>query len=195
MIKRLSIIIPVYNESKTIFEVLETVTKINLADNIEKEVIVVNDRSSDDSQKEINRYIRDFPKNNISLLNHKINTGKGGAVVSGLEIATGDYIVIQDADLELVPEEINLLLKPVLEGKAKIVFGSRFINQIRKPNESILNHSFNKFITWLGRMVFGIKLTDTQTCFTYNPRTNSEGKKIGWQDGIRALYCVIRYGL
>ena len=126
---KLSIIVPVYNEMNTIFEVLSKVSSVKLQNNIEKEIIVVNDKSTDRSNQEIERYIKEFSDNNIRLINHDVNRGKGGALHSGIKLATGDYVIIQDADLELDPYDYIKLIEPIINGECDIVYGSRFLNQ------------------------------------------------------------------
>ncbi|MBK6527659.1 MAG: glycosyltransferase family 2 protein [Crocinitomicaceae bacterium] len=233
--KKLSIIIPVYNEAKTIGEVIRVIHNLQLISGIEKEVIVVNDCSKDDSKAEISRMILSINSPSIKLCEHAVNKGKGGAIHTGIKEASGDYTVIQDADLELDPSEINLLLKVVLDGKADIVYGSRFLNKEIKGGSWMSNRA-NAFLTWLSNRTFGIRITDMETCYklvptsvfkslklveqrfgfepeitaklakhknlkwaevpiTYNARTNEEGKKIGWKDGFRAVWCILKYGL
>ena len=235
MIKKLSIIIPVFNEKETIFKLLEVVQRVDLISNIEKELIVVDDCSTDGSLEEINRYISDTPEHLITLVQHQKNTGKGGSIRTGIQKATGDYTIIQDADLELNPSEYNQLLEPILNNTADIVYGSRFIASSKHEKESAAHRLANHFLTWLGNVVNGVKLTDMQTCYklvptkvfkelklkekrfafdsettarlakhkelkwaevpiTYEPRTQKEGKKIGYIDGFRAIYSIIRYG-
>jgi glycosyltransferase involved in cell wall biosynthesis len=232
--KKLSILIPVYNEDETIFKVLEIIEKLHLIDAIEKEVIIINDSSIDNSKVEIERYLQKF-KSPFILINHKINQGKGAALQTGIKKATGDYIIIQDADLELNPEEINDLLSVVQIGKANVVYGSRFLRADKKGGTFISNLA-NGFLTRLSNFIFRIKITDMETCYklvpasvfkslklkekrfgfepeitaklaknksltwaevpiTYNARSGEEGKKIGWKDGFRALWCILYYGL
>lgn len=231
--QKLSIIIPVYNEQATIYDVLVKVNEVELVQEIEKEIIVVNDKSSDESAREIERYLSDFPTVNVQFINHDVNKGKGGALHTGIKSATGEYTIIQDADLELDPNEYNIIIAPVLEETADIVYGSRFLNQ--KMQGSGMSKAANTFLTNLSNVVFGTNITDMETCYklvptpifqslnlveqrfgfepeitaklaklkdlkwkevpiTYIPRTNEEGKKIGWKDGFRAIYCILKYG-
>ena len=235
MVKKLSIIIPVFNEKETIFELLGIVEKVVLEHNIEKELIVIDDCSIDGSLDEIKRYISETPSHLITLIEHRINIGKGGSVRTGIQKANGDYTIIQDADLELNPSEYNQLLGPILNNTADIVYGSRFIGSSKHEKESTAHRLANHFLTWLGNVVNGLELTDMQTCYklvptmvfkglklkekrfafdseitarlakhkelkwaevpiTYEPRTQMEGKKIGYIDGFRAIYSIIRYG-
>ena len=232
--KKLSIIIPVYNEAKTIAEVLRVVNGLSLINGIEKEIIVVDDCSKDNSNSEIIKQIEKLNSPSIKLCVHLINKGKGGAIHTGIKEATGDYTIIQDADLELIPAEINNLLQIVLDKKADIVYGSRFLNKEIKGGSWLSNRA-NAFLTWLSNRVFGIRITDMETCYklvptpvfkslklveqrfgfepeitaklakhknlkwaevpiTYNPRNNEQGKKIGWKDGFRAVWCILKYG-
>ena len=169
MIKSLSIIIPVFNESITIYKLLDTVNNLIIKNNIKKEIIIINDFSKDDSKKEILRFIEDKSSSNITFIENDINIGKGGSIKKALKIVNGDYCIIQDADLELNPEEINDLLEPVLKKEAEIVYGSRFINSKKKKKESILNRIANKLLTALGNFCFGVRLTDMQTCYKLIP--------------------------
>ncbi len=232
MINKLSIIIPVYNEESTIHELLGLVNKVDLRDGIEKEIIVVNDCSTDSSLKEINRFVEANPQ--VRLVDHKVNKGKGGALHTGIKEASGEYTIIQDADLELDPNEYNILLEPILTNRAQIVYGSRFLGKEEKGG-SALSKMANGFLTRLSNFVFRIKITDMETCYklvptevfqslklkeqrfgfepeitaklaknrslkweevpiTYIPRTQDAGKKIGWKDGVRAVYCIVKYG-
>jgi len=232
--KKLSILIPVYNEDETIFKVLQIINDLKLADSIQKEVIVINDSSNDNSKSEIERFLSTNSTDFI-LVNHSVNKGKGAAIQTGISKATGDYTIIQDADLELNPSEINTLIEQVQLNKADVVYGSRFLNESKKGG-TFLSNSANAFLTWLSNFIFRIKITDMETCYklvptnefkrinlkeqrfgfepeitaklaknrdliwaevpiSYNARTDEEGKKIGWKDGIRAIWCILYYGL
>ena len=125
--KKLSIIIPAYNEGGTIHLILDRIIQVELINNIEKELIIVNDCSTDDTDNSIKKYMGDNPNINIQYFKHEINQGKGAAIHTGIKKASGDYLIIQDADLEYDPEEYNLLLKPVIRGSANVVYGSRFL--------------------------------------------------------------------
>ena len=232
--KKLSILIPVYNEDETIYQVLEIINKLKLIDNIQKEIIVIDDYSTDISFEEIERFVLDYGAE-ITVIKHTVNKGKGAAIQTGIIKATGDYTIIQDADLELDPSEINALIQQVQSKKADVVYGSRFLNESKKGG-TILSNSANAFLTWLSNFIFRINITDMETCYklvptiefkklklkeqrfgfepeitaklaknkklrwtevpiSYNARTDEEGKKIGWKDGIRAIWCILYYGL
>jgi glycosyltransferase involved in cell wall biosynthesis len=236
MIQKLSIIIPAYNEGATIHLILDKIRAVKLLQHIAKEVIVVNDCSKDDTEAAILNYATNHPDFNIQYYKHDVNRGKGAALHTGIARATGECLVIQDADLEYDPEEYNLLLKPVLKGFADVVYGSRFMGG--KPHRILFFwHSIgNKFLTFLSNVCTDLNLTDMETCYklfktstiqslqlkekrfgfepevtakiarvagiriyevgiSYYGRTYEEGKKIGWKDGFRALYCIVKYGL
>jgi glycosyltransferase involved in cell wall biosynthesis len=233
---KLSIIIPVYNEANTIHLILNKVKAVLLPNNIEKELIIVNDKSTDETAASINKYRESNLDLNIQFYEHEINKGKGAALHTGISKASGDWIIIQDADLEYDPEEYNILLKPFLNGNADVVYGSRFIGG--KPHRILFFwHSLgNKFLTFLSNAFTNLNLTDMETCYkvfrreliqsislqekrfgfepeitaklaripkiriyevgiSYYGRTYEEGKKIGWRDGFRAIYCILKYGL
>lgn len=233
---KLSIIIPAYNEGRTIHKILDKVRAVELIGGFEKEVIIINDFSTDDTEEAIKLYQINHPDLNITYYAHAENQGKGAALHTGINNATGEYLIIQDADLEYDPEEFNILLKPVIDGFADVVYGSRFLGG--KPHRILFFwHSIgNKFLTFLSNMFTNLNLTDMETCYklfnttmvqnldlkekrfgfepevtakiskvpkvriyevgiSYYGRTYEEGKKIGWKDGFRAIYCIIRYGL
>ena len=236
MIKTLSIIIPAYNEENTIAEILDRVIEVELIGGIRKELIVVNDCSTDDTERLVLAYQKRCPTAGIRYLSHEVNLGKGAALHTGIRNATGEYLVIQDADLEYDPREYNILLRPVVEGFADVVYGSRFLGG--KPHRILFFwHSIgNKFLTTLSNMFTNLNLTDMETCYklfetkmvqsldlkekrfgfepevtakiarvegvriyevgiSYYGRTYEEGKKIGWRDGFRAIWCILKYNL
>jgi glycosyltransferase involved in cell wall biosynthesis len=165
MIKTLSIIIPAYNEGKTIHHILDRIKDVTLVNDIQKEIIVVNDCSTDETEKAILSYIAANDNLGIVYLKHEINMGKGAALHTGINNATGEYLIIQDADLEYDPQEYNQLLKPVLDGFADVVYGSRFIGG--NPHRILFFwHSIgNKYLTFLSNMFTNLNLTDMETCY------------------------------
>jgi glycosyltransferase involved in cell wall biosynthesis len=161
----LSIVIPAYNEGPTIHFILDKIRKVVLPDNMQKQVIIVNDCSKDNTEEAIKQYMQQYPETGIVYHKHTINAGKGAALHTGIKLATGDYVIIQDADLEYDPQEYLLLLKPILDGAADVVYGSRFIGG--NPHRILFFwHTIgNKFLTFLSNMFTNLNLTDMETCY------------------------------
>jgi len=161
----LSIIIPAYNEGRTIHQILDKVKEVVLIGNLSKEVVIVNDCSKDNTEEAIKDYIQKSPDLKISYFKHEVNKGKGAAIHTGIKEAIGDYIIVQDADLEYDPNEFNILLKPVLDGFADVVYGSRFMGG--KPHRILFFwHTLgNNMLTFLSNMLTNLNLTDMETCY------------------------------
>jgi len=227
----LSIVIPVYNERETLEAIVDKVLGVDLSPwNIAKEIIIVDDCSRDGTVELAQKLDQD---GKIRLIRHEKNQGKGAALQAGFQTARGEVILIQDADLEYNPEEYPKLLKPILEGKADVVFGSRFMGG--EPHRVLYfwHYLGNRLLTLLSNMTTNLNLTDMETCYkvfraeilqsiplkekrfgfepevtakvarrgcriyevgiSYTGRTYAEGKKINWKDGLRALYCILKY--
>jgi glycosyltransferase involved in cell wall biosynthesis len=234
--KILSIIIPVYNEADTIKGILDKILITELNYETRKEIILVNDCSTDRTKQIIDDYIKQHSEQNFIFFNQEKNRGKGAAIHKGIELATGNFIIIQDADLEYDPAEYNLLLQPVISGFADVVYGSRFIGG--SPHRILFfGHSAgNKILTFISNVFSGLNLTDMETCYklfksevikrlvlkenrfgfepevtakisripgikiyevgiSYYGRSFYEGKKIGWKDGFRTIWCIMKYNL
>lgn len=232
----LSIVIPAFNEEKTIISILEKVRNCRLPDGIEKEIIVIDDCSKDATASLVREYREKYPELTMKLIVHAENRGKGAAIRNGIRLAEGDYLIIQDADLEYDPDEYTEMLQPVLDGVADVVYGSRFMGG--KPHRILFFwHSIgNRFLTFISNMFTNLNLTDMETCYklfrmeiiksiqlkedrfgfepevtakvsripgiriyeigiSYYGRQYQEGKKINWKDGLRALYCILKYNL
>ena len=191
IIKKLSIIIPAYNEEKTIHLILNKIIEVILIHNIEKEIIIVNDCSKDKTEEAIQNYIQSHPTENITYLKHDVNKGKGAALHTGIQYATGEYTIIQDADLEYDPQEYNDLLKPIVNGFADVVYGSRFMGS--KPHRILFYwHTVgNKFLTRLSNMFTNLNLTDMETCYKlFNSNMvkslNLKEKRFGFEPEVTA---------
>ena len=196
-ITKLSIIIPAYNEEATIHLILDKIKEVNLVNAITKELIIVNDCSSDNTAGAIQKYISNNPQLHIDYYEHEVNKGKGAALHTGIAKATGEFLVIQDADLEYDPEEYNHLLKPVLNGNADVVYGSRFMGS--NPHRILFFwHTIgNKFLTLLSNMFTNLNLTDMETCYKLFRTDIVQGiklreKRFGFEPEVTAKISRVR---
>lgn len=225
---KLSVIIPVFNEQSTIKEIVHRVLDVE----IDKEIIIVDDYSTDGTRKILIELSSSFP-DKIKVINHSYNQGKGAALRTGFKYAKGDVIIVQDADLEYNPQEFHKLLKPILDGRADVVYGSRFLGGDEHRVLYFWHYVGNKFLTLMSNMFTNLNLTDMETCYkmfkreviekikieedrfgfepeitakvaklgcrvyevgiSYSGRDYSQGKKITWKDGLRALWCILKY--
>jgi len=229
----LSIVIPVYNEKDTLCELIRRVLDAPVP--IERELIVVDDCSKDGTRELYPTLAQRFPNARIRVLQHEVNRGKGAALRTGFAQVQGDFVIVQDADLEYDPRDYPKLLKPLLDGRADVVYGSRFVGGDEHRVLYFWHYVGNRFLTLLSNMFTNLNLTDMETCYkvfraevlrgmklksdrfgiepevtakvargrwrvyevgiSYSGRSYEEGKKITWKDGLKALYCIVRYAL
>jgi glycosyltransferase involved in cell wall biosynthesis len=229
---KLSIVIPVFNEERTLRPIVERVLAVDMG--LEKELVLVNDCSSDGSSEVMADLAREF--SGVVCANHEVNQGKGAALRTGFRMASGELVIVQDADLEYDPGDVPKLLRPILDGKADVVMGSRFSGGESHRVLYFWHSLGNRLLTLLSNMTTNLNLSDMEVCYklfrksileqihleenrfgfepevvakvsripgcrvyevgiSYSGRTYEEGKKIGWKDGLRAIYCIVKYWL
>lgn len=226
---KLSVVIPAYNECTTIEDILQRVRAVNF----DKEMIVVDDCSKDGTREILRRIEQEAT--DVRVIYHEVNRGKGAALRTGFAAATGDLVIVQDADLEYNPQEFHRLAKPILDGRADVVYGSRFLSSEERRVLFFWHSLGNKALTMLSNMFTNLNLSDMETCYkmfrsdvlkritiqedrfgfepeitakiarlnfrvyevgiSYSGRDYSQGKKIGWKDGVRALWCIVKYSV
>ena len=231
----LSVVVPVYNEEGTVARLLRAVLDAPLPDGVELEVVVVDDASTDETRRVLESFDAEPGQGRVRVFLQPLNRGKGAALRRGFAEARGELVVVQDADLEYDPREYSRLLAPILEGKADVVYGSRFTGSEAHRVLFFWHMVGNQMLTLLSNVVTNLNLTDMETCYkmfradvlrrvelredrfgfepevtakiarlgvrvfevgiSYAGRTYDEGKKIGWRDGVHALWCILKYGL
>jgi glycosyltransferase involved in cell wall biosynthesis len=232
---KLSVVIPVYNEAATVGEILDRVRAVEL-DGVEKEILVVDDASTDGTGEALRRLDESWgTAGGLRVFTHPVNRGKGAALATGFGAATGDLVLIQDADLEYDPAEYSKLVRPIVDGHADVVYGSRFAGSQAHRVLYFWHYLGNRFLTLLSNALTNLNLSDMETCYkvfrrevlagltieeprfgfepeitakvargrwriyevgiSYHGRTYAEGKKIGWKDGVRAIWCILKYNL
>ncbi len=235
-ISKLSILIPAYNEENTITGILDRIAEVSLINGITKEIVIVNDASRDNTKDVVEAYIAAHPNADIKFFSQPFNQGKGAAIHKAIEIASGDYVIVQDADLEYDPFEFNDLLKPVFAAQADVVYGSRFKGSNAHRILFFWHSIGNGMLTFMSNAFTNLNLSDMETCYklmradiaknlllkekrfgfepevtaklsripdiriyevgiSYYGRTYAEGKKIGWKDGFRAIWCIMKYNI
>ncbi|MBX2981887.1 MAG: glycosyltransferase family 2 protein [Flavobacteriales bacterium] len=232
--QKLSILVPAYNEERTIVAVLNELVDLELPSGIGKEVVVVDDRSTDRTAEVVEQFIAEHGQGLVYLVRQEVNRGKGAAIHQGLNTATGTWVVMQDADLELDARDIVPMLGLVLGGKADVVYGNRFHKGLPYSGFPFGSYMANIFLTWLSNRFTGLSLGDMEVCYklmslevarslalyeqrfgfepevtaalarrkelrwsqvpvSYRARSAAEGKKIGWKDGVHAIWCILKY--
>jgi len=227
---KISVVMPVYNEEKTLEIIVQKICSADVF-GLEKEIVVVNDASADDTKNVLDGLAQKYP---LRVFHQPRNMGKGAALRRGFKEATGDIIIVQDGDLEYSPDEYKVLLQSILDGDADVVYGSRFVGN--RPHRVLYfwHYMGNKFLTTLSNMFTNLNLTDMETCYkvfkksvldsiklkenrfgfepevtakiaklpeiriyevgiSYRGRSYAEGKKINWKDGVRAMWCIVKY--
>jgi len=224
----LSVVMPVYNEEQWIEEIVRRVMSVELP--MDRELVIVDDCSKDNTPELLGKILESYPEGSIRVFYHEENQGKGAALRTGFEQARGDVLLVQDADLEYDPRDYGRLLGPVLDGRADVVYGSRFIGEVHRVLY-YWHYLGNRFLTTMSNMLTNLNLTDMEVCYkvfrreilegirirsnrfgfepeitakiarkkarvyeapvSYSGRDYNEGKKIGWKDGVKAIWCIL----